>query len=199
MTDEIQRLDDTAMRRALLDRLEARHVHDAGTAILEELGLCQGQVRVDVAVVNGQLHGYEIKSDRDSLRRLAGQVEIYNKVLDRATLVVGMRHEADALAIVPSWWGVLRIEPRRRGFHVRVLRRERRNPARDARAIVQLLWLAEARALLEKHGAARGVRSKSRRLVWDRLCDHLSVEEIAAAVRMQLRFRAAPPDPRLPA
>jgi len=28
---------------------------------------------------NGLLHGYEIKSDRDSLRRLATQVDVYGK------------------------------------------------------------------------------------------------------------------------
>ena len=39
-----------------------------GKIDVEELGVCRGRVRVDVAVVNGTLHGYEIKSDRDSLR-----------------------------------------------------------------------------------------------------------------------------------
>jgi len=90
------RLCDSDIRTALLDRLQQRHQAEPDVAFLEELGLCRGQVFVDVTVVNGALHGYEIKSDRDSLRRLAGQVAFYGRVLDRATLVVGTRHLADA-------------------------------------------------------------------------------------------------------
>ena len=68
--------------------------------MVDELGVCRGQVRIDVAVVNGRFHGYEIKSDRDSLRRLDGQVDLYSKVLDRATIVVGDRHFTEALNTV---------------------------------------------------------------------------------------------------
>ncbi|MDA8118743.1 MAG: sce7726 family protein, partial [Gammaproteobacteria bacterium] len=73
------------------------------TVVLDELGICRGEVRVDVAVVNGEIHGYEIKSDRDSLRRLASQVELYSKVLDQATLVAGERHFDAAAALLPEW------------------------------------------------------------------------------------------------
>ena len=34
-----------------------------------------------MTLVSGTLHGYEIKSDRDSLRRLARQVALYSAVL----------------------------------------------------------------------------------------------------------------------
>ena len=80
---------DVDIRSALRSRLLAKHAADADTVIIDELGVCRGKVRVDVAVVNGMLHGYEIKSDRDNLRRFSGQVDFYGKVLDRATLVVG--------------------------------------------------------------------------------------------------------------
>lgn len=46
-------------------------------------------------------------------------------------------------------------------------------------------------ALLEERDAARGVRGKSRRIVWDRVCDRFDVDEIAAAVRARLKTRAA--------
>lgn len=34
--------------------------------------------RLDTGVVNGQLVGYDIKSDHDNLDRLPGQMEVYN-------------------------------------------------------------------------------------------------------------------------
>lgn len=184
-------LSDADVRPALRAHLRASYLHDPSTVVVEELGLCRGQVRVDLAVVNGILHGYEIKSDRDSLRRLRGQVDFYGRVLDRATLVVGARHQYEVLDLIPEWWGVLLAQPERRGFGFKTVRRGQRNPARDARALVELLWLDDALALLEERDAARGVRGKPRRIVWDRVCEHFKVEEIAAAVRTHLKARAA--------
>jgi hypothetical protein len=188
-------LRDADIRPALRSNLLGKHADEADTVIIEELGVCRGRVRVDLAVVNGTLHGYEIKSDRDSLRRLTTQIDFYGRVLDRATLVVGERHLTNALDILPAWWGVLHVQqaPRRQRF--RTIRRGRKNPQRDPRALVELLWLDDALALLETREVAKGVRGRPRRLVWDRVCEHFHIDEIAAAVRAQLKARAAPQAP----
>ena len=102
--------NDTDIRAALRNKLTSTYGNHPETVVLDELGVCRGEVRVDVAVVNGKIHGYEIKSDRDSLRRLAGQVELYGKVLDQATLVVGERHFDAAAAMLPEWWGLLLVD-----------------------------------------------------------------------------------------
>jgi hypothetical protein len=184
-------LSDAEIRDLLRKRLRIEHIRDVGTVFIEELGLCRGQVRVDIAVVNGHLHGYEIKSDRDGLRRLPGQVRVYGSVLDRATLVVGGRHLGHALELLPEWWGVLRVERGHRLPRLVMVRRGRNNPGRDPRALAELLWLDDAIQLLAQHGAARGVRGKPRPVVWDRLRDCISPEEIAAAVRARLKARAS--------
>lgn len=95
---------DAEIRSALRTCLVASQPGDS--FILDELGFCQGQVRVDLAVVNGILHGYEIKSDRDSLRRLERQAAIYSDVLDRVTLITGTRYVKSARRIVPTWWAL---------------------------------------------------------------------------------------------
>lgn len=156
--------------------------------VLEELGLSRGQVRVDLAAVSAVLHGVELKSDCDSLRRLPAQAELYGKVFDYMTLAVGAKHLPRAAALVPRWWGLLQVTESGR---VKVLRRGRRNAGVDARTLAELLWLEEGLALLEACGAARGMRGKPRRLVWDRLCEVLPAHEIAAAVRLQLCTRGA--------
>jgi len=183
---------DADIRPALRARLLARHPDETGSVVIAELGLCRGQVRIDLAVVNDLLHGYEIKSDRDSLRRLHAQVHLYSQVLDRATIVVGDRHLTETLDLVPSWWGVLRVRFGPRGPRFTPVRRGRKNPDRDPRCLVELLWLDAAIALLAEHDAARGIRGKPRRMVWDRICEHVEVDEIAAEVRAQLKARAAP-------
>ena len=189
---------DAEIRSALRSSLLAKHAADADTVIIDELGVCRGKVRVDVAVVNGMLHGYEIKSDRDSLRRLSGQVDFYGRVLDQATLVVGERHLAKTLEMVPAWWGILRVQVCTTRLRFRTLRRGRKNPCREPRSLVELLWLDDAVALLEKRGAARGIRGKPRRIVWDRVCEYFAEDEIAETVRAHLRARVEPQAPPQP-
>lgn len=187
---DAKHLGDKAIRPALRSKL-MRDQHDRpDTVLIEELGLCRGQVRMDIAVVNGSLHGYEIKSNRDTLRRLRVQVDLYGKVLDEATLVVGDRLLAAALDVLPPWWGVLLVQQTPHGCVFTTVREAGRNPTRDPRALVELLWFERALALLERCNAARGVRGKPRRVVWDRICEVVGTDEIAAAVRAGLKARA---------
>lgn len=190
MGDQLAIPGDAGIRQALITKLSKKYADEAGTVILEELGLCCGKVRVDVAVVNGVLHGYEIKSDRDSLRRLTRQVQYYGRVVDRATLVVGDHHLSKALNMLPEWWEVILASPGTNGTSFKTVRRGRKNPCSDPRSLVELLWYEDAIALLEGHNIARGVRGKPRRIVWDRICDNFSFGEIAEAVRTQLKARA---------
>ena len=187
---------DEQIREALRVLLGNAHRSDAQTVILEELGLLRGEVRVDLAVVNGVLHGYEIKSSRDTLRRLRSQVAIYGRVLDRATLVVGARHLRQAVSMLPEWWGVLVASPGSAGIELVTVRDEHDNPGRQARSLVELLWLEEATALLAERGDLRGARGKPRRVVWQRVCERYTLDEIAAVVRERLKARVARPESR---
>ena len=191
MAEKTAALDDPIIRSALRSKLLLDHSNVDGAVLLEELGLCRGRVRVDLAVVNGQMHGYEIKSDCDRLSRLDVQAEIYAKVFDRVTLVVGDRHLEQGVVAVPAWWGVLHARHSAGGLRFSPVRRSKKNPNRDPRSLVELLWLDGAIRLLEEHAAVRGMRGKPRRIVWDRICDHLGIDEISAAVRTQLKARAA--------
>ncbi len=104
-----------------------------------------GAARVDVAVVNGSLHGYELKSDSDSLGRLARQAHVYSSVLDRVTLVAGRRHLEEAMGLVPYWWGVQVAEMKPRGSVLfSSVRRARKNPSQDPVSVAKLLWREEA-------------------------------------------------------
>ena len=183
--------NDADIRAVLVSSLRSTHADEPGATIIEELGLCKGRVRIDVAVVNGSLHGYEIKSDRDTLRRLVTQADLYSRVLDRATLVVGPRNAAEAVAALPSWWEVVVAEVTDGVINLRKRRTGRPNPARDARSLVELLWRQDALALLGARGCLRGYRSRPRREVWDYLCCLYTVDEIAEAVRSQLKARVA--------
>lgn len=164
------------------------------TVVIDELDLC-GATRVDVALVNGFLAGFEIKSPRDSLRRLPLQVEIYSEVLDYAAVVSADNHLRGVQDAVPAWWGIWAVDVRG-PVQVQEVRRGARNPMPDADSIVQLLWREEALAILQRLGKDAGVRSKRRWHIWDRVVQELSLEELQTEVRTALRTRTGWRDPR---
>jgi len=180
---------DASIRPLLLEFLRSRHHRDDDAFAIQELGLRGGRVRVDVAVVNGTLHGYEIKADLDRLCRLERQATVYSQVLDLATLVVGERHMERATAAVPMWWEIILVRNSSPLGELVTVRRGKPNPGRSARALAELLWLDEALAMLEERAIAAGCRSKPRRVIWDRLVEACSLAEIAAEVLVRLKAR----------
>jgi hypothetical protein len=117
---------------------------------LEEMVIPAKDTRIDLAVVNGSLHGFEIKSDVDTLRRLPVQRDSYNDVFDQMSLVVAARHFKAAAAIVPEWWGLAVACRTNRGVNIEWPRVPSENPNLNPAAVVKLLWRKEVeRALAE--------------------------------------------------
>lgn len=182
---------DADIRRSLRAEVQERHRRDPETRIIDELGLCQGEVRVDVAVVNGALKGYEIKSLADTLRRLPVQVHVYSKVLDYATIVLAEAHRADACELIPDWWEVIIAIEDGDGIRLEESRKGTMNPGIETRALAELLWHADALELLRGKGCHRGLSGKPRAYVWDRVAQVCSVDEVRDAVRAKLKERSA--------
>jgi hypothetical protein len=183
-----------ALRQALRDALDPNDE----AVLLEELGINRGRVRVDLAVVNGIIHAYEIKSDRDSLRRLVNQAILYGKCFDRVTIVVGNRHAHAVQSILPEWWGVILVETTDGEPTFNTVRAASANPAPDIRTLAELLWRDDAMELLKHHGSGRGLSGKPRSVIWDRVCELLPAEVISAAVRAKLKARQGRQDHRQP-
>jgi hypothetical protein len=173
--------------RALLHEYLASIHRGTETTVLEEVGLCQGDVRVDVAAVNGELSGFEIKSPSDTLKRWPNQRRLYSKVVDRAWLVAPMKalEKADA----PEWWGQIAIFELDDRLALRLVRASAINPKPDPKSIARLLWRDEALEVLRNVGRARGVMTKSRKVIWQRLIDSVSLDDLRAAVRAALKRR----------
>jgi len=181
---------DRDVREALHKKVLREHHGDTNTLVLDELGLRHGTCRVDIAVVNGHLHGYEIKSDSDTLERLPNQVEIYGAVLDRATLVVGERHLAKARPQVPEWWGikVVTCGPRG-GVKFETAQPFQTNPSINPLALAELLWRPELIEILQERGSAASTLRKPRSYLYRELTDSVELDELRDLVRQRLKAR----------
>lgn len=181
---------DSDVRGAVKDWLGAQYAHDPHTRIVEEMGIWSGSVRVDIAVINGELQGFELKSERDTLARLENQAELYNQVFDRVTLVTAKRHIDKAASIIPRWWGVACATMQPDGpLTLRTIRRARKNPNVEPIQLARLLWRAEALAILEKRGLSRGFKSRTAEIIAERLIQVLSLAELSTEVREMLKSR----------
>lgn len=180
---------DSDVRKAVLQLLRERHAGDSDTRIIQEMGVWSGSVRIDIAVVNGELCGFELKSDRDTLQRLPLQAELYSRVFDRLYLVVGDRHAIKAHQHIRDWWGVITASDVDGRIFLQDRREAETNPCPDPYLIAQLLWKDEAISVLEAHGLARGWRGKRVKDIHAHLGQRLPLEELKKAVRAVLKAR----------
>ena len=177
-------LREAFVRKRLQRLLTAKH------QIFHEFALGNGSARIDTLVISSILHGYELKSDRDSLERLPDQARIYSAMLDKVTLVTSYHHALEAIEIIPPWWGVtLAHEGQRGAVHFGAARSPRQNPNVNGKALVELLWRGEALNLLSELGSDKGMRSKPRERIYQRLADVAGVASVREAVIKQLRAR----------
>jgi hypothetical protein len=180
---------DADVRAAVKQRLSGIYAGDPDTRIVDEMGIWSGTVRIDIAVINRELSGFELKSDSDTLQRLPYQIKIYSKVFDRVSLVVGTRHHERALALIPSWWGCMTATMREGKVVLKRARKGRRNPAPDPSVVAAMLWKDEAVQILDAHGLAKGWRTKPVAEIRRRLVSELSFTELAGHMRSALKAR----------
>jgi hypothetical protein len=114
---------------------------------------------VDVALINGCLAGYEIKSEVDSFARLQMQQASFSSVFERMTLVVTHCHLRAAPRAVPPWWEILEAQ----GGNFKVVRRGRANPNLNLEHLLYVLTKPELLRMEDelKSGAISAKRKKS--------------------------------------
>lgn len=183
-------MNDPAIRKAVHSRIVKHHHNSPNSLVVDELGILHGKARIDIAVINGVIHGYEIKSEEDNLKRLISQVKSYNSVFDKLTLVVAEKHSKEALSIIPEWWGVtVATKGIRGGIHFDHHKRAGTNQNIDPLSVAKLLWKSEAIELLISIGCKGKDLSGNRAELYCRLIDRLSLNELQTIVRNTLKER----------
>lgn len=183
---------DRTIRKTLLHDLKKVFGQNSNTAIIPELSLPNGLARIDIAVVNGIMHGYELKSDFDNLLRLQNQMIAYNFIFDRITLVVGKRHLVNALHIIPEWWGITiaRTENRNRTSRLIPIREAVNNPKQNMHIIAHMLWKDEMLNILNSIGVSKNLNNKPKQYVCDVLVNSVDQDDLKTHVRKILISRA---------
>lgn len=107
-----------------------------------------GACKADVAILNGTATVYEIKSERDSLARLANQIQNYKKVFAKVYVIASEGHVTGVLDTVPEDVGVMMLGSR---YRITTVREADDRPDRICPATVfESLRSAEAVAILKR-------------------------------------------------
>lgn len=188
----MQKTKDAEIRFALHEKKLRAYRDTPDTIVVDELGLSHAKARIDIAVINGCVHGYEIKSSLDTLERLPSQLDFYGRCLEKLTFVCAPRHTSGIVDAVPDWCGIIEAEKGTRGaVRFSTIRRAKTNPAVDAFELAHLLWRPEAVALLERLGGAKKPTKKSRKELYESLAALVTIQQLTAAIREFMQQRQA--------
>ena len=183
-------MNDAEIRANLHQKLLQKHYSDAETLVINELGLRHGKHRADIAVINGRMIGYEIKSDEDNLSRLEGQIEAYNAVFDRISLVITEKHLGRAKDMAPPWWGLILVcKSRWDRVTFRTLRKMQKNPLTDNLTVAQLLWRQEVIEILSPSVPQEHLQKEKRADLYKRLLGMFRSKRLRLSVRECLKKR----------
>lgn len=181
---------DRDVRAQLTAWLAEEYSYDPTTVVCHELAIPRPSARIDVAVINGVLAGFEIKSDLDNLLRLPRQVASFGHVFERATLVTTATHLDKARALLPDWWGLIVVS---RDNQIRRLRRGRINRSVSSEHALYLLTRAELFQISSRRKCSLDRRWRKSKII-QTLAGSLKSSAIMHEVREALKERANPED-----
>lgn len=181
-------MKDPCIRRLLRETELSHYINDNDSKVVNELSLPVAGARIDMAVINGSLHGYEIKSASDTLQRLPAQIEAYSKVFDYLSIVTEGKYHIKLKKTIPSWVGLILCDDSNGVKTVKQVRKPKRNKNVKGFYIAKLLWKEELMECLSEHQ----IPFKKKDRTWI-LCEilesNLDIETLSLSVRNKLKSR----------
>lgn len=181
---------DPDIREALVGGCSGLHNGRNGELVIHELGLAHAKRRIDIAAIDGEFRGYEIKSEKDNLNRLDGQLQIFTRALHHLTLVVATKHLNSILGTIPAWCGVTEVRADLKDrIKLREVRKAKRNPSFDPFTFAHLLWRSEAQNLLSRFDAEPAIFRAPRAILYRLLVEKLSEDQLTKMIKDAMEKR----------
>lgn len=188
MTGEIE-LSERCIREFVKSNIPRLIKTGSRARLVEEMEICSGRARVDLAVIGNLLIGIELKGPKDDVSRLPRQVKAYSQCFDRVVLVVHESLAQKARPLIPNWWGLVVSLQRDGELSYEFERRPKPNPDQDLDVLLSLLWREEIDSL---HADLLGNIPKPRatkKTIRVELLSHVAPLVLRRASLMKLRDR----------
>lgn len=181
-------MKDPCIRQILRDTELLHFFEDNDSRVIEEFSLPVAKARIDMAVINGALHGYEIKSASDTLQRLPSQIEAYSKVFDYLSIVTEWKYESKILNHIPDWIGIFLCEDKKGIRSIKQIREPLLNNNKECFYIAKLLWRDELIECLIENRIPFCKKDRNW-LLCEAISENLDVEIVSELVRAKLKKR----------
>lgn len=182
-------MKDIDIRNSLKESILMKYINDSESLVIDEFNISLGTVRADVAVVNGVLHGYEIKSEKDTLKRLENQICEYNKFFEFVTIVTCEKFSEKVLFSLPEKCGVIIAQNKKGKIIFKHIRKAKKNKDLDKITLAKALWKDEITDILEKINYKKGFKSKSKPFLYEILSEQFTEKELVEIVKRKIKDR----------
>lgn len=175
---------DFEIRNLLKNTKLKKYLVDNNSLVIDEWNIPTTNSRVDVAVVNGKFHGFEIKGSQDSLSRLSNQIKGYSSVFDFITVVTEQTHLDKILELIPDFVGIMVCKKGK----IQTFRKPSQNSKITTFQLAMLLWRDELIWLLKELNIP--YKSKERNwLLCERLNNEINPAQMSEIVRTIVKER----------
>lgn len=179
-------LSERDIKALLIDWLfDKNMIEDA--VIINEMVVANWSRRADIAVANGRLYGFEIKSQLDTLKRLPGQIESFQEHFDKVIVVAASKFIKSIEKQYPAEIGILEVFVEAGRPRLRQIRAGRIREVKDTAKLTSLITKSE----IEKFLKSAGVPLVSGRTRADliRKCSSQSLQKLRSYVLACIKER----------
>lgn len=186
-------LSPADIRETLRAWVSANLSNSSEDVLIDELGFVNQQLgktidstfRADLALANGRLVGFEIKSGADTLKRWPSQCQAYFNVFDEVWLCTHGRHLEKALTMTPKKAGVILVDDL---GGVAMLRPAQRNQSLCSYDLSGLLWRDELDELCALHGIQNRIK-ETKAHIRAKVSRQVALDDIRSFVLDRLKLR----------
>ncbi len=179
-------LTERDIKLAVIAHLEKKSALQDGV-VINELPVANWSRRADLAVANGKLQAFEIKSDFDSLRRLDGQIALFSTRFDKVILVTTSRFISSALERLPSYVEIWEASRRGKEVNLKIVRRGQIREVRNRHILSSYLQKTEIASFIRHNG--NSVPNGASRDELEESLSTISVPKLRAFVLNRLKQR----------
>jgi hypothetical protein len=179
----------SVLRNWVTDKFQLKHddilIDELGFSNKDPNSTVDSSFRADLALANGRLVGFEIKSEKDSLKRWTAQMQAYSNVFDEVWLCTHNKHLLNAIKITPQHIGIMVIDDFK---SIAVVRGSSKHPLNNVYDLTGLLWREEINQLLKNHNlkiSTRATKNEVRLFI----SQSLTLNEVRPFVLQQLKYR----------
>lgn len=191
-----QPLNPTEIRETLREWVDIKFSLTENDILINELGFynkdknssVDNSYRADLVLANGRLVGFEIKSEKDSLKRWELQKEAYTNVFDEVWLCTHGKHLEKALASTPKHIGIMLVDNTK---SIAIARDAIKNHGlNNVYDLIGLLWREEINELSKMYGIPTKTRA-TKKEARENLAKEISLKEARQFTLEKLKLRKA--------